>query len=107
MRGLMHRVRAFFAQFARYIGLALVVAGGAGMSIGYVGGKDAEARRPTAMKIEVKRQASATTAPSRQKSAGPLKTARRTGAAPTTKTKASSARPEAAVAASTTAPTVM
>ena len=64
--------RRRLAQFLKYAGLALIVAGGAGVSIGYVGGKDAEARRATAMKIEV-RPAPAT----------PAKTGTRTAAAKT------------------------
>ena len=55
-----------------FVGLMLIILGGAAVSIGYVGGKDAEARRATAMKIEV-RPAPAT----------PAKTGTRTAAAKT------------------------
>jgi hypothetical protein len=67
-----------------FVGLMLIILGGAAVSIGYVGGKDAEARRPTAVKIEVRKAPKATARTSKSKPPTPPK-----------------------IAAPTTAPTVM
>ena len=48
--------RALLAQFARFAGLLLILAGGVGVSVGYVGGKDAQQRLAAASKVEVRRE---------------------------------------------------
>jgi hypothetical protein len=87
----MNSPRRVLAQFLKYAGLALIVIGGAGVSIGYVGGKDAEARRSTAMKIEIKPAMNA-----------PLKS---TGARTTAKAKTKVPPPKVAAAPKATAMT--